>query len=239
MAVRSNIQYLAHMVLRELGLGTFLPFAVGAGSTSMRVLDASLFDPGGGQLMVEANDNLVTYDYIENDVLKGIPASGDGSITSNLISVATGSTRSLVYVPHFVSYIDLEKALDRYRVRMVQSCFPDPAYLVYSSARGFWSTDLAIHDDPGDNYNVLTASSFDYENGRATFSAARTETELWLFGEGFNPWHTIIDLILNLAQDGRWNRYQSHGSSAVAKQDAGDLAKTYAGRASSLELITG
>lgn len=239
MAVRSNIQYLAHMVLRELGLGTFLPSAVSAGATSMRVLDASLFDPGGGQIIVEANDNLITYDHIENDVLSGIPASGDGSITANLVAVSTGATRSLVYVPHFVSYIDLEKALDRYRARLVQSCFPDPAYLVYSAARGFFDTDLAIHDDPSDNYNVLTASSFDYENGRAVFSSARTETELWLFGEAFNPWRTIIDLILNLAQDGRWSRYQSHGASVVSKPDAYELAKSYVGRAAALELITG
>lgn len=239
MAVRAAIRYIAHHILREIGVGTFVPANTSVGATELRVFDMSIFDPGGGQCVVEASDNLFTYTHIEDDVLKGIPSSGDGSITNTIVGVTNTTSRSLIYRAEFVVAHELEQAIDRYRERIVQEAFPDADYKIYTCARGWFDTGLAIRDDSDDTYTTLTPASYDYERGTVEFSTAQTEEVLYFAGWCYNPFATIADLLEVYARDGRLSSYHAHGSSVESKRDIFDIAAIYRRKAAHLNLITG
>ncbi len=236
MAVRSNIRYIAHWVLRELAFGTYVPLSVAAAATRMRVFDVNIFDPAGGQVLVEDIDELLTYTNIEDDTLSGIPSSGTGSITAT-INPVTSASRDLIYRPEFLTYYELERALDRYRVQAIERAYPDAEFKVYSCGRGWWDTDAETRDDDDDSFTELAPNTENFEEGVVEFTTARTEEVLWIAGYAFNPFSTIADLILNLAHDGRWAKFQSHGSSSLVKKDANEIAEYYRKKAAMLNYL--
>lgn len=231
MAVRAAIQYIAHYIIRELGLGCYVPTSVSAGATSMRVMDSSLFDPGGGQIFVEDNDNLITYTGIDGDQLTGIPASGTGSISA-AINAYTVSTRDLVYRAELMSSYELEILIDRYsRWIEGEKIWRDVERKKHLSIRGWYDTGAELRDDNDDSYNIVTANTISYENGRFEFTTARSLAEqLYLYGWGYNPFASIGDFIETFANDSRWYSYSQVGQTAHSVKNAREIADLWRSR---------
>jgi hypothetical protein len=237
MAVRSAIQYMAHYILRELGIATYVPASISAAATSMRVMDASLFDPSGGQCFVEDNDNLITYTGIDGDQLTGIPSANTGSISAT-INPYTSASRDLVVIANLISAYELERHIDRYRVWLnAAPVKPEVTKKKFIFARGWFDTDVELRNDDDDGYTVITADAISYENGEWEFNTARTETELYVAGWAYNPFATIADIIETFAADSRWARYIQIGQSAESKHDAHNLAGVWRSRAAVLNFL--
>lgn len=221
MALRAAIQYMGHRVIRELGLGCHVPASVSAGATSMRVMDASLFDPAGGTVFVEDIDNLVTYTGINGDQLTGIPASSTGSITAT-INPYTSASRDLIWRCELITATELEAMFDRYRRYCAgEAIAREVTRKIHSSVRGWYDTGVELRDDDGDSYSVVAPDTSDYENGVFSFNSARSISEqLYVFGWGYNPYAVIGDFIEAFANDQRWYTYSQAGQTAHSKKDA-------------------
>jgi hypothetical protein len=237
MAVRAPIQYMMHRVIRELGLGCYVPASVAAGATSMRVMDATLFDPAGGQIFVEDNDNLITYTGINEDsTLTGIPASGTGSITATINSY-TSASRDLIYRAELMTSYEWEIMFDRYR-RFIdaEKLSRDSTRKKHFSLWRWYDTGVILRDGPDpDDDVVVTPDTIDYENGRFEFNAARADTEqLYAFGETYNVFFVIGDFIESFANDARWYSYSQIGQAAFSSKNAHDIAEIWRGRGRNL-----
>lgn len=221
MATRAAIQYIAHYVIRKLGLGCYVPASTAVGATSLRVLDSGLFDPVGGTIFVEDNDNLITYTGINGDLLTGIPSSGTGSISAT-INPYTHATPDLVWRCELINATELEEMLDRFRRYCAGEAIErDVTRQVHQSVRGWYDSDVDLRDDNDDTFNTVAPDSTDLENGVFTFNTARDEAEqLYLYGWGYNPFAVIGDFIEAFAKDQRWYNYSQIGQVANAKKDA-------------------
>jgi len=236
MAIRTAIQYMLHHVIRELGLGCYVPASVAAGATSMRVLDSSLFDSVGGQIFVEDNDNLITYTGINGDQLTGIPASSTGSISAT-INPYTSSSRDLVYRAELMSAYEWERLFDRYR-RWVEAeqLTRDGTRKLYFSIWQWFDTGVVFRDDPDPDVGSLVVPDvLNYEQGEFEFSSARDESEmLYLFGWKYNPYFVIADFIESFANDERWYSYSQVGQTARSAKSAHDVAEQWRARGRNL-----
>ena len=237
MSIRADIQYIGYYILRECGLGTFVPASVVAGATSMRVINAELFEPAGGQLIIEATDNLVTYTAVQDDVLTGIPASGTGSIGAT-VNPYTHDTPSLIYLPELVTTDELETAIDRYREYKLIKCLPDVTSTKYFARRGWLGEDWELRDDDDDSYNAVTPDDDDNETGEFHFDDEQSYDELWVAAWCYNPFSTIADIIETLLRGERWSNYSAVGQLIKTEKDAADKAKIYRQRGSVLNFIT-
>lgn len=236
MAVRAAIQYMMHHVVRELGLGCYVPSSVAAGATSMRVMDPNLFDPAGGSVFVEDNDNLITYTGIDGDQLTGIPASGTGSISAT-INPYTSASRDLVYRAELMTAYEWEFLFDRYR-RFVDAdkLSRDSTRKKHFSLWRWYDTGVVIRDGPDPDEDVLvTPNAISYENGRFDFNTARAESEqLYSFGDSYNVFFVIADFIESFANDLRWYTYSQIGQTAHVSKNAYDYAELWRGRGRNL-----
>jgi hypothetical protein len=240
MAVRSAIQYIAHYILRECKLATYVPTSVAAAATSLRVLDVSIFDPAGGQVIVEDIDGLIIYTNIQDDSLAGIPASGTGSISAT-INPYTSASRDLLYRADMISAYELERFIDRYKVWVDGvKCLPDVEKKRYSARRpGWFDTGVSLRDDDDDSYNSVTADTISYEEGVFEFTTARTDNKLFCSGWTYNPFLTIADMIEEaFSTDARWATWSQLGGMAEGKKDASDRANIYRKRGAVLNFIT-
>lgn len=231
MAVRTAIQYVAQYIIREMGIGSYVPSTVSVGATSMRVMDISIFDPGGGQLFVEDSDALITYSGIQDDSLTGIPASGTGSIVATINPYTSGS-RDLIWRCELITAYELERLIDRYR-RWIdgEELRRDVTRKKHFSLRGWYDTAVELRDDDDDSYNVVTPDTIDYELGTFDFNTARAESEqLFLFGQGYNPFMSIGDFIESFANDARWYNYSQVGQTAHSKGTAKEVADAWRAR---------
>lgn len=231
MAVRAAVQYIMHFCIRELGLGCYVPASVAAGATSMRVLDIALFDPGGGQIFVEDNDNLIIYTGIDGDQLTGIPSSGTGSI-SETINPYTSASLDLVYRAELMSAYEWERLIDRYRVYLDgEELARDKTRKIFTSTSGhrWFDTGVVFRDDSDPDVGSLVVPDIlSYENGRFEFNSARSESEtLYVFGNFYNPYFSIGDFIESFAHDDRWQNYSQVGQTAKSYQNAKALADVF------------
>lgn len=236
MAIRTAIQYMLHHVIRELGLGCYVPASVAAGATSMRVLDSSLFDSVGGQIFVEDNDNLITYTGINGDQLTGIPASSTGSISAT-INPYTSSSRDLIYRAELMSAYEWELLFDRYR-RWVEAeqLSRDGTRKKYFSLWRWFDTGVVFRDGPDpDDDTLVVPDTLNYEQGEFEFNSARDESEtLYLFGWRYNPYAVIADFIESFANDERWYSYSQVGQTARSAKSAHDVAEQWRARGRNL-----
>ena len=236
MAVRSAIQYIVHHVIRELGLGCYVPASVAAGATSMRVLDSKLFDPVGGQIFVEDNDNLITYTGIDGDQLTGIPSSFTGSISAT-INPYTSASRDLVWRSELINSYELERVIDRYRHWIeAELLVRDGTRKKYFSLWRWFDTGVVFRDGPDpDDDTLVVPDTLNYEQGEFEFSVARDESEsLYAFGFVYNPFFVIADFIESFANDERWYNYSQVGQAARSAKSAHDIAEQWRARGSFL-----
>jgi hypothetical protein len=234
MALRDDIRYIGQMIIRECGLGTFVPAQVAIGATSIRVINAEIFEPAGGQLIVEETDNLVTYTAVQDDVLTGIPASGIGSITA-IVYPYTADAPSLLYLPELLTTDELEIFIDRYRRWAVLRVYPDATKKLWKSERGWLGEDWDMRDDDDASYGVVTPDDDDNETGEFSFSAARSERVLYVGAWLYNPWYSIADVLESLIRGERWNKYSSVGQLVKISKDAYEMAEIYRVRGDVLE----
>jgi len=235
MAVRVAVQYLMHHVIRELGLGCYVPASVAAAATSIRVMDSSLFDPAGGQVFVEDNDNLITYTGIDGYQLTGIPASSTGSISAT-INPYTSSSRDMIYRAELMSAYEWEQLFDRYR-RWIEGekIVRDVNRKKHFSIRGWYDTGLELRNDNDDTYTVVVPDTLSYENGIFEFNTARSETEqLYFYGYGYNPYFAIAEFIESFAHDQRWYTYSQVGQISHSAKSAHDYAEQWRSRGRNL-----
>lgn len=229
MAVRAAIQYMAHYVIRELGLGCYVPASVAVAATSMRVLSSSLFDPAGGQIFVEDNDNLITYTGIDGDSLTGIPSSSTGSISAT-INEETHASRDLIWRKDLISSYELERMFDRYRVWVeAEKINRDGTRKLHFSMWRWFDTGVVFRDGPDpDDDTLVVPNTLNYEQGEFEFTTARDESEqLYLFGWRYNPYAVIADFIESFAQDERWFNYSQIGQSAHSQNNAYEIAEQW------------
>lgn len=231
MAVRAAVQYIAHYVIRELGLGCYVPASVAAAATSMRVLDSRLFDRLGGTIFVEDIDNLITYTGIDRDTLTGIPASSTGSISAT-INPYTNASRDLVWRCDLLNSYELELMIDRFRRRIEgEKMIRDVTRKLHRSIRGWYDTGVELRDANDDSYSAVVADTINYETGTFDFSSARDVSEqLYLFGYGYNPYAVIGEFLESFAQDDRWNTYSQIGQTARSKESLRDMANQWRAR---------
>lgn len=236
MAVRVAIQYMTHHVFRELGLGCYVPASVAAAATSMRVQDSSLFDPAGGQIFVEDNDNIITYTGIDGDSLTGIPASGTGSISAT-INPYTSSSRDLVYRGELMTAYEWERLFDRYR-RWIEAekLERDGTRKLHFSVWRWYDTGVVFRNGPDpDDDTLVVPDTLNYEQGEFEFTTARAESEqLYLFGWSYNPFSVIGDFIESFANDSRWYSYSQVGQTAHSAKSAHDVAEQWRARGRNL-----
>lgn len=231
MAVRSALRYMSQMVIRELGLGCYVPVSVTAGATSLRVLDSSLFDPAGGQIMVEDNDNLITYTGIDGDTLTGIPSSSIGSISAT-INPVDNSSRDLVYRPGLMSAYEWELLFDRFR-RWIEGEAPrrDVERKKHFSLWRWFDTGVELRTTNTDSYSTVSADTVDYENGTFQFNSARSLSEqLYLYGWTYNVYFVIAEFIESFASDDRWLAYLGAGQQISLKRNAREIAEGWRAR---------
>jgi hypothetical protein len=245
MAVRSAIQYIAQNIIRELGLGCYVPASVSSGATSMRVMDVRIFDPAGGQLFVEDIDNLITYTGINADTLTGIPSSSTGSISAT-INPYTSASRDLVYRGDLISAYELEILIDRYR-RWVDGVevFADVERKRYTQKNidrvkrpvfGWFDTDVSLRDDNDDSFNAVVATTVNYENGTFEFGSQQTYEVLYVSGWTYNPYFSIADFIETFANDSRWLSSFSAGQLGERQEPADKIAARWRQRGISLQV---
>ena len=227
MAVRAAVQYMGHYILLQLKLGCYVAASAAAGATSLRVLDISIFDPNGGQLFVEDNDNLITYTGISGDTLTGIPASATGSISAT-INPYTSASRDLVYRADLMSAYELENLIDRYR-KWVDGlhAVADVQRKRFTAPRGWFDTGVSLRDDDDDSFGSITADTISYERGEFEFNAARSEEVLYVAGYAYNPFLSIGNFIRTFQHDDRWQTYLQVGQTAESQKDAGDISKLW------------
>jgi len=228
MALDSTILYIAEYVVRELGIGCYLPVSAAANDTELRVQDASMFDPSGGQVYVLDNDDVITYTGISGDQLTGLPSSGSFAIGATL-NEYTDASADVVYRGELVSTVELEAMLKRYR-RWVdaEALFRDVDRKKHWFVRGWFDTSVQLRDDNDDSYTVVTADTISYERGTFEFNSARDVGEqLYVSGWGYNPFFTIGDFIEQFAQDERWTVYSQIGQTARTRRDARELADAW------------
>lgn len=229
MAVRGAIQYLVHHVIRELGLGCYVPVSISAAATSMRVLDSRLFDPVGGQIFVEDIDNLITYTGINGDQLTGIPASGTGSISATINSY-TSASRDLIYRAELMSAYEWERLFDRHR-RWIEAekLGRDGTRKLYFSIWRWYDTGVVFRDGPDPDDDVLVVpDTLNQEQGEFEFTTARPESEqLYLFGWTYNVYFVIADFIEAFANDERWYGYSQVGQAAHVSKNASEIAELW------------
>jgi len=238
MAVALEIQYIAYFMLRELGLGTYVPLAVSAGSSSIRVLNAEMFEPAGGQLVVEATDNVITYTGVQADTLVGVPETGTGSLADDLVEY-TEEGASILYIPTLVTTDELETVIDRYRTHQYVDVHPIDGEKKHWRCRREWlGEDVELRDSMGATYNVITPDDDDSETGEFDFDSARSESLLYAYGPFYNPWFSIADVIESLILSNRWSTYLSVGQIARVRKDPYEIAKIYRRRGSLLESRT-
>ena len=244
MAVRADIRYVAYYIVRELGLGTFVPVTVSAGSTTMRVLNAEMFEPAGGQCIIEATDNLVTYTAVQDDVLTGIPASSTGSIADD-VDPYTEDQPSLIYLPELITTDELETVIDRYRVWRAIECLPNETYTKYFCERGWLGNEdetpaatVELRDDDGQTYAVVSEDDRDSETGEFEFDSAQTYDVLYAVGWFYNPFASIADVVDSLIRSERWHRYSQVGQLTHSKKDALEVSAHWRKKASVLNFIT-
>lgn len=231
MAVRSALRYMSQMVIRELGLGCYVPASVAAGATSIRVLDSSLFDPAGGQLMIEDNDNLITYTAIDGDTLTGVPSSSTGSISAT-INPVDNSSRDLIYRPGLMSAYEFEALFDRFR-RWVEgeALRRDVERKKHFSLWRWYDTGVVLRTTNTDTYDSVVADTIDYENGTFQFNTARSLSEqLYLYGWTYNVYFVIADFIERFANDERWLAYSAIGQQIALKRNAREIAEGWRAR---------
>lgn len=228
MAVRAAIDYIGTMILRELGIATYVPADVAAASASMRVLDVSMFDPNGGQLMVYDNDNLITYTGLSGDSLTGIPTSSTGSISATIKGVAD-SARDLLYRVDMLSAYELERMLDlRRRWIEGETLKRDATRKQFLASAGWFDTGVQLRDSNTDTYDVVIPDTVSYERGEFSFNTARDSSEtLYVFGYRYNYFAVLGDIIETIAADDRWNSYSQVGQMAKAHVNAHELANFY------------
>lgn len=247
MSVRAEVAYLGRFVRRKLGLGSYLaePVVSSGNPTMIRVLNPELFDPIGGTLwwVSGTTDKFFTYTGVNGDLLTGIPASGSGEIDADMNAFNHATAPTLIYKKG-VDDEELERAIDRYLVRVVEELFMDSSEdgFRWSPLLGWWGTGAEVRDDYDDTYNVVTLGGSDtinYETGQIVFATARAESRLWLAGDTFNPFAVIADLIESGMRDDRFSTYSQVGQAAKAQPDARDLAKYWRGRGAALNFCRG
>ncbi|MFQ5630971.1 MAG: hypothetical protein ACE5I1_19545 [bacterium] len=228
MALASEILYIAEYVVRELGIGCYLPVSATANDTELRVQDVSLFDPSGGQVYVLDNDDIFTYTGISGDELTGIPSTG-GYVIGGTLNEYTNANPDMVYRGELVSTVELEGMLKRYRKWVdAEALSRDVDRKKHFSSRAWFDMNAALRDDNDDSYNAVTADTISYERGTFEFTTARDLGEqLYVAGWRYNPFFTIGDFIEQFAQDERWTVYSQIGQTARSKKDARALADSW------------
>jgi hypothetical protein len=229
MSISTDQMYIGHYVLRQIGVGTYTHVDVSSGETELRVMNPDLFEPAGGSFLIENTDNLVTYTAIQQDRLTGIPASGTGSIAAT-ISSFNQSTPSLIYVPNLITGDEVEEHLERYRKRLFVRCDADVDKKVYRARRGWFDTSAELRDNNDSGGSALSPDTSDYHEGSFTFSTARSETHLYLFGYAYDPFLAIADILESLIHDERWARYFAVGQIVKAGRDANEIAEVFRSR---------
>lgn len=237
MGIRADIQYIGYRILRECGLGTYVPAQVAAGATQMRVINAEMFEPAGGQCIIEATDNLVTYTAVQDDLLTGIPASGTGSIGAT-VEAYTADTPSLIYLPELLTTDELEGFIDRYRDWMVLPVYPSDALKKkYRVTRGWLGEDWELRDSRGSSYNAVTPDDDDNETGEFSFNSGQNYSVLYAAAWYYNPWLSIADIVESLIRIDRWSSYSAVGQLIRRQSDPAELAAVYRKRGSMLSFL--
>lgn len=238
MSIRSDVAYIGRFVRRKLGLGSYLPEAVTAASnpTTLRVFNPELFDSVGGTLFYVdgSTDRFFTYSGINGDLLTGIPTSGSGEIAADMNAFNHATLPTLVYRGD-VDDEELEGVIDAHRNFVVEELFDDASGegKRWKTLLGWYDAAVQIRTDLDDTYSVITLAGGDtisYERGEVIFSTARTESQLWFAGFGYNPFVAIAEIIGSHQNDSRFVSYLQVGQTAQSKLTAVRLAEYWRAR---------
>lgn len=226
MSLTAEKRAIGYYVMRILGVATYIPYSVASGASSMRVLNPEMFEPAGGSVIIESTDEVVTYESIQDDSLSGIPASGNGAITSTVNEYSHASA-SLLFTPNLVTNTEVEDALDRTRISRTLDCMPDTDKKIYKAPIGWMSTGVELRADKYKGTTALTPDTSNYIHGEFIFNSARSEDKLHAVGYFYDPFLAIAELLETLILDERWARYIATGQLVRAGKDANEISKIY------------
>lgn len=233
MALRAAIKYIGEFVRLHSGAATYLPEAAAAGDNTLRVLNASIFDPAGGTAYV--GDAYISYTGINIDCLTGIPSFDEGAIASAL-NPSTHASPSLVYIQG-LSEMELEDLIDRFRFYVdAIELKNDVAKKIYWGGGQWFDTGVEIRDDNDETFNAVTPDTLDYENGTFQFNTARTESRLYVAGWKYNPFYVLAEIYERAAADDSRFSYMQLGQLQLSKKDMKARAEVYRQRGHRLSL---
>lgn len=225
-AIRSQVLYIAKYIASQLSIGSYLSADVSANAATFRVMRPEIFDPVGGTVIELDSDTVITYTGIDLDQL-----TGAGSTPA--MKGYTNTSSDLVIVGGIVDPEELEGMIDKHKCWVEAEMFDDAEHKRWKANLGWFDTDVTVRDDDDSSYNTVSiggSDSISYERGEVRFATARTETQLFLCGDRYNPFYTIADIITMHGKDDRFFRYSQVGQSSKSKLTADELSAYWRGR---------